>query len=91
MANGREIVFSRECDVAAEKIGGYQRIDETLVPIFDALDRDPTGFRRVDVDWCGCRYIVTDPFRGVPRLTWYFHIEPSGKVVFDHVEEFEDY
>jgi hypothetical protein len=50
MANGREIGFSPECDAAAVRIGGYARIDESLVPIFDALHRDPTGFPRVDVD-----------------------------------------
>ena len=91
MANGREIAFSAKCDAAADRMGGYIRIDESLIPIFDALYHDPTGFPRVDVDWCACRFIVTKPFRDVPALLWLFYIEPSGRVVIDHVEEFEGY
>jgi hypothetical protein len=46
MANGREIVFSSDCDAAAAKLGGYSLIDDALIPIFDALHHNPQGFRK---------------------------------------------
>jgi hypothetical protein len=76
---------------AAEKIGGFQRIDDSLTPIFDALSLNPYGFDRLESDWFSFRLIKTKPFRDVPPLVWVFYIEPAGDVVLDHVEEFEGY
>jgi hypothetical protein len=46
MANGREIVFSRDCDLAADRLGGHEVIDDALIPIFDALSHNPLVFRK---------------------------------------------
>jgi hypothetical protein len=91
MANGREIVFSSDCDAAAEKLGGYSLIDDALIPIFDALHHKPQGFPKVTLDWDANRYILTKAFGNVPALVWVFYIEVSGRVVIDHVEAFEEY
>ncbi|MSO99577.1 MAG: hypothetical protein EXR07_00790 [Acetobacteraceae bacterium] len=91
MANGHEIVFSPNCDVAAQKLGGYGAIDDALIPIFDSLHHDPRGFHKVGLDWSANRFILTKAFGKIPALVWLFYIEVSGKVVIDHVEEFEDY
>ena len=91
MATGREIVFSSNCDAAAELLGGYNRIDDALIPIFDALHHNPEGFEKVALDWSSDRFIITKAFGNVPALVWVFYIEMGGKVVIDHVEPFEDY
>ena len=91
MATGRQIFFSANCDEAALNVGGYERIDLSLIAIFDALDRNPYGFPRVESDWFSARYIVTKPFLDTPPLVWLFYIEPTGDVVLDHAEEFENY
>jgi hypothetical protein len=91
MANGREVVFSANCDAAAEKPGGYELIDDALIPIFDALHYNPEGFEKVGLDLSANRIIITKAFGNVPALVWLFYIEMNGRVVIDHVEEFEDY
>ena len=91
MSSGRRIVWSHDCDAAAERLGGYRRIDDALIPVLDALQRNPYGTRRVDIDWCSIRYITTDQYKDIPPLVWLFYIEPDGTVVIDHVEALEDY
>lgn len=89
---GRRIMFSKQCDEAAERIGGYQAIDEALtVGIYNSLARNPYGFPSVESDWFSARYIVTKPFGNTPALVWIFTIEPTGDVVLEHVEVFENY
>lgn len=91
MAHDRQIFFSAECDAAAALLGGYARIDGSLtVAIYDALRRNPYGFKEVNSDWYSARYIVTKPFRDMPALSWWFRIN-DGDVTIEHVEEFEDY
>jgi hypothetical protein len=91
MSSGRTIVWSHNCDAAAEQLGGYRRIDDALISIIDALERNPCGCPKIDIDWCSTRYIVTDAFKGVPALVWLSYIEPAGTVVIDHVEAIHDY
>jgi hypothetical protein len=91
MERGRRIFFSKNCDDAAKAVGGYERIDDSLIPIFDALERNPYGFPVVESDWFSARVIVTKPFLNTPSLVWTFYIEPNGDVVLDHVEEYEGY
>ena len=91
MATSRQIFFSTNCNAAAVKIGGYERINASLIPVFDALERNPYGFPRIESDWFSSRYIVTKPFHDTPPLVWLFYIEPTGDIVIDHVEEFEGY
>jgi hypothetical protein len=91
MSSGRSIVWSHNCDAAAEQLGGYGRIDDALIPVIDALQRNPYGTRRVDIDWCSTRFITTDAFKDVPALVRLFYIEPNGTVVIDHVEALDDY
>lgn len=86
----REIKFSKECDAAAELLGGYEVIDCTLDPIIDALWHNPYGFPLQQSDWFDFRYIITKPMNGVPALIWTFTIE-SEVVILRHVEEFESY
>ncbi len=91
MSHGRRIVFSENCNAAAQKVGGYEKIDYSLLPVFEALERNHYGFPLVESDWFSCRFIVTKPFLSAPPLVWLFYVEPSGTVVLDYVEEFEGY
>jgi hypothetical protein len=91
MSGRRGIFFSRRCDAAAEILGGYRRIDEALDAVWDALSRNPYGLPKCECDWFSARYIVTKPYGDAPALVWLIIIEPSGDVIIDHVEEYEDY
>jgi hypothetical protein len=91
MPSGRSIVFSKACDDAAEKIGGYRRIDASLDAIWDPLVRNPYGFPSIQSDWYSARYIVTKPFGQVPALVWVFTIEQGGHVTIEHVELYDGY
>ena len=87
----RKIFFSDECESAASRLGGYERIESCLDAIWDALIRNPYGFPQIESDWFSARYIVTKSFQGVPALLWIFTIGAEGEVVINHVEEYENY
>lgn len=70
MGRDRKIFFSKNCDEAAKRVGGYERVDASLIPIFDALERNPYGFAQVESDWFSARYILTDRFLDTPALIW---------------------
>jgi len=55
----RNIRFDPGCDVAAEALGGYRAIDESLYIHLEALERNPEAFPKVDTDWGSTRYIRT--------------------------------
>ena len=88
---GRKIVFSKECDAAAEILGGYEQIDGSLDGFLEALDRNPHGFPKVETDWGSVRYIRTRKAGNVPPLLWRFTIDREGSVEIVHVEEYQDY
>ena len=88
MPSKRKIVFTPECDRAAELLGGYAAIDCTLDPIYDALWRNPYGFAAIESDWYSFRIIHTKPIGDVPALVWTFTIE-NEEVTIRHVEVFE--
>jgi hypothetical protein len=88
----REIAFSEKCDAAAQRLGGYDRIREMLIPIFDGLRHNPEGFEKIGLDWSPYRMIITNALgNSIPALVWLFFIEIGGKVVIDDVEVFEEY
>jgi hypothetical protein len=91
MENGYEIEFSAECDTAAESLGGYARIGEALIPLFDTLRHNPQGCEKIGLDWNANRMIHTSSIGTIPALVWLFYIKIGGKVVVDYVEEFEEY
>ncbi len=92
MQRRRRILFSAECESAAARIGGFQRIDESLAAgIYDALERNPYGFPLLESDWFTARMIATKPFRSMPALVWLFVIDENKDIVITHVQEFEDY
>lgn len=87
----REIFYSAQCDVCAENLGGYLRIDQSLNAVLDVLIRNPYNLPRVESDWYSARYVTTIPVDNAPALLWTFEIQSNGDVIIDHVEEFEDY
>jgi hypothetical protein len=91
MTLGRKVVWSHNCTIAAEQLGGYRLIDDPLIAVIDALERNPYAAQRVDVDWCSVRYITTEATLSVSALVWLFYIEANGTVVIDHVEAFDGY
>ena len=91
MSQDRKIFQSKACDEAAEALGGYQRIDSSISgAVWDALVRNPYGFKEVGYGRYSARYIVTKPYADVPALLWWFRID-MGDVIIEHVEEFENY
>jgi hypothetical protein len=84
------VVFSADCDKAAEAIGGYGRIDKSLDASWDGLHTNPHGFPIYESDWFSVRYILTRPMPGIPPLLWTFRIF-RDEVELLHVEEFERY
>jgi hypothetical protein len=85
---GRNIRYDEECDSAAEALGGYKAIDESLYAYLDALERNPAEFPKIDTDWGSVRYIRTKPFGGTPGLLWYFVLEANGDVTITYVEKY---
>jgi len=86
----RKISFSEDCDLAAEKLGGYEVIDPSLEASWDALMRNPYEFPFVESDWFSGRYIVTKPIGSIPPLCWWFLIK-AGDVTIVHVEVYQGY
>lgn len=85
---GRAIIFDKSCDEAAELLGGYEAIDESLFIYLEALHRKPEEFPKVEAFWGSVRFIRTKPFEGTDELIWYFVIEANGDVVLTHVEKY---
>jgi hypothetical protein len=51
----RKVTFEKECDAAAEALGGYEKIDQMLFGFLEALERDPRGFPKIATDWGSVR------------------------------------
>ncbi len=86
--SSRNIRFDPECDRAAEALGGYEAIDDSLNAHLDALDRAPEGFPIVEAFFGSVRYVRTIPIKDIPELLWFFIIEENGDVTLTHVEKF---
>jgi hypothetical protein len=91
MTGDHEIEFSANCDAAVEHLGGYSRIADALIPLFDVLRHNPRGCEKVGLDWNANHMFHTGPIGSIPALVWLFYVMIGGKVVVDHVEEFEEY
>ncbi len=90
MSNERSIIYSQECSIAADRLGGWRQLDTVLEPILDGLSRNPYGYPKYECDWCSVRYVVTIATANIPSLAWYFTISKQH-VEFKHVEEHEPY
>ena len=84
------IVSSESCDAAAELLGGYERIDCSLDPIWEAINRNPEGFEKIEADEFCARYVITKPICDLPALIWIFTIMGNGDIIFEHVEVFRE-
>lgn len=82
----RAIRFEHSCDAAAERVGGYELIDESLDRFWEAIARNPYGFPRVESPWGTIRYVRTIRIGECPPLFWYFSIQINGDVSFTWVE-----
>ena len=91
MARDRNIFYSKECDDAAECLGGYGRIDDALDAVWDVLRNNPYQLPQCQSDWFNARYLSTKPTGDAPALVWLITIQPDGDIVIDYVEEAEDY
>ncbi len=83
----RSVRFDPACNAAAEALGGYEAIDESLYIHLEALHREPEGFDKIETPWGAVRYIRTRPTGTTPELVWHFVIEANGDVLLVHVEE----
>ena len=82
--------FDVACDQAAENLGGYEMIDDSLAPFLNGLHHNPQGFRIVDAFWGRVRCIPTIAIGDLPALIWYFVIEAKGDVLITQVERYDD-
>ena len=87
----RSILYAPSCDLAAEALGGYVRIDASLDAVMQGLMVNPYAFPRIESDFYSARYIRTKPIRDIPALVWLFEINPNNDVILMHVEQYEDY
>ena len=87
----RQIIFSKEFDLAVETLGGYRFVDIALEAIIDGLRLNPYGFPKVENDWVSFRYAITSAFNNVPSLIVFFQITAEKDVELTHVEIFEPY
>jgi hypothetical protein len=85
----RAVRYDTECDKAAESLGGYEAIDDTLYVYLEALHREPKGFPIAECAWGSVRYIRTRSMGSIPELIWYFVIEASGDVLITNVEKYD--
>jgi len=86
----RAIRFDPECDAAAESLGGYAAIDDSLNAHWDGLHRNPEGYSKVEMEWGSVRYIRTKRTDLCPELIWYFSIDARGDVLIYDVDLFEN-
>lgn len=87
----RKITYSSSCDIAAQALGGYERIDPSLDVAIFGLSVNPYNFPHIESDFYNARYIITLPIGDVPALVWLFTIDADNDVTIVHVEEAEDY
>lgn len=87
----RQIIYSKEFDLAVDAIGGYRLVDMALDTIVDGLNLNPYGFDRYENDFVSFRYARTKPFQHVPAMVFYFQILTNKDVELTHVELFEEY
>lgn len=87
----RSIINAPSCDIAAEALGGYERIDCSLDAATQGLMINPYSFPTIESDFYSARYVRTKPIRDVPSLVWVFEIDANNDVVLKHVEEYETY
>jgi hypothetical protein len=83
---GRKIIYDPECDAAAERLGGYERIDPSLDTILEPLTRDPKGYDLVQCAWGSVRVARTLPRQGCPPLIWYFLLDENDDIILVNVE-----
>jgi len=91
MSARRQIRYWNDCDAAAERSGGYQRIDDSLNAVWDVLCNNPYQLPQIQSDWYNARYVLTKPSGDAPALVWVVTIDSNGDVQIEHVEEAEDY
>lgn len=84
-------MFSLDCNTAAERLGGYEKIDIALDTLWDVLRHDPYKLPRCESDWYSARFVLTKPYADCPALVWLIVIEFDGGIIIDHVEESEGY
>ena len=85
------IIFAPSCDIAAEALGGYERIDRALDPVIEGLSVNPYRYEKIESDFYQARYVVTRSVGDVPPLVWIFRIEANNDVLIVGVEAFEAY
>ena len=87
----RSIIYSPSCDIAADDLGGYVRIDASLEGAIQGLLVNPYSFPLIESDHYKARYVPTIPLGDLPSLVWLFYIDNENNVIMFHVEEFQRY
>jgi len=83
---GRKIIHDPECDEAAKRLGGYEKIDPSLDTILEPLTSNPWGFDIVECAWGSVRVARTIARDECPALIWYFLLDEREDVILVNVE-----
>jgi len=84
------IRYDPACDEAADKLGGYGAIDDSLTPYLEWPTPQSEGVLGVEAFWGSVRCVKTIAIGDMPTLLWYFVIEANGDVLITHVEKYDD-
>jgi hypothetical protein len=82
----RQIIYSKEFDLAVEKIGGYGLVDIAIETILDGLVHNPYGFMKFENDVISFRWAVIRGVPNCPPLYVTFNILGTKDVELTHVE-----
>lgn len=87
----RQIIYSKEFDLAVEKLGGYGLVDVALETILDGLRLNPYGFNKFESDVTSFRWAITDGVPHCPPLLVIFQVLENRDVELTYAEVFETY
>ena len=88
----RQIIYSKDFDLAVDALGGYRAVDLATDTIVEALERNPYAFNKFESDFLSFRYAITKPIEDLlPSLVIIFSIDKEGNVTLVHAEENPSY
>jgi hypothetical protein len=82
----RRIDFHPDFNESARAVAPKATINKLLLPVIDAVQRNPRAFKSVEIDGFGCRYVITRPTLGLPSLIITFEIDKDDDVLFTWIE-----
>lgn len=70
----RLITNAASCDIAAQALGGYERIELAPEATIQGLTVNPYSLLAIESGYCRARYLITKPIGDIPSLVLLFEI-----------------